>query len=275
MPGFEPRFLRGTIFYQGGIFPMFRITNLLFAGAIVALGFSTLTTHAQDKDKKTENKPNPAIKAVPRDGGWMKRHEKYLEQTQKNKYDVVFLGDSITDAWPGGGKDAWTTTLKPFNPGGYGIGGDRTQHLLWRITEGKELDGLSPKAAVVMIGTNNAGSDTAEQIAEGIKAVVMALREKQPKTKILLLAVFPRAGAPKEAKVATKDQLNKKIPQINAIISKLDDGKMIFYKDIGPKFLTEDGGLSREVMPDLLHLSKKGYQIWADSIKEDLEKLTK
>ena len=119
------------------------------------------------------------------------------------------------------------------------------------------------------------GSNSAEQIAAGVKAVVEALRTKQPKTKILLLGVFPRAGAPKDQKVATKEQLNKKIPQINAIISKLDDGKMVFYKDIGDKFLTPEGGLAREVMPDLLHLSEKGYQIWADAIKDDLEKLTK
>lgn len=247
---------------------MFRTMQMLLTGAIVALGVVTLTANAEDK------KPNPATKAAPRDAGWMKRHEKYLEQTKKNKYDVVFLGDSITDAWPG--RAAWKTTLKPFNPGGYGIGGDRTQHLLWRINEGKELDGLEPKAAVIMIGTNNSGSDSAEQIAEGVKAVVEAVKTKQPKTKILLLGVFPRAGGiPKDQKVAPKDKLNTKIPQINAIISKLDDGKMVFYKDIGEKFLTSDGGLSREVMPDLLHLSEKGYQIWADAIKEDLEKLTK
>jgi lysophospholipase L1-like esterase len=87
--------------------------------------------------------------------------------------------------------------------------------------------------------------------------------------------VFPRAAAPKEEKVATKDQLNKKIPQINALIGKLDDGKAVFYKDISAKFLTEDGGLSREVMPDLLHLSAKGYEIWAEAIQEDIAKLVK
>src|SRR5262245_4178232 len=127
---------------------MFRTLHLLFAGAVMAFGLSTLS--AQD-----DKKPNPAIKAAPRDKGWIGRHEKYLEQTKKNKYDVVFLGDSITDAWPR--QKAWKTTLKSFNPGGYGIGGDQTQHLLWRVGEGKELDGLEPKAAVIMIGTNNTG----------------------------------------------------------------------------------------------------------------------
>jgi lysophospholipase L1-like esterase len=244
---------------------MFRTMHLLFAGAVVAFGLTTLS--AQD-----DKKPNPAVKALNRD---VPRHKKFLEQTKKGGIEVVFLGDSITQGWESN-KATWEKAFGSYKPGNYGIGGDQTGHVLWRITEGKELEGIDPKAAVIMIGTNNTSGHSAEQIAGGIKAIVDTLREKKPKMKILLLGVFPRAGGiGKEDKVAPKDKLNKKIPEINKIISKLDDGTMVLYKDIGPKFLTEDGGLSREVMPDLLHLSRKGYEIWADAIKEDLEKLTK
>ncbi|MFQ3649482.1 MAG: GDSL-type esterase/lipase family protein [Gemmataceae bacterium] len=207
---------------------------------------------------------------------WKKRHEKFLEQTKKGGIEVVFLGDSITQGWEGkNGAAAWKTHFEAFKPGNYGISGDQTSHVLWRLTQGKELDGLNPKLAVIMIGTNNTAAHTADQIADGIKAIVEQLRKDKPQMKILLLGVFPRATAPKEAKVATKEQLNKKIPEINKLISKLDDGKMVFFKDIGEKFLTSDGGLSREVMPDLLHLSAKGYEIWAEAIKEDIAKLVK
>jgi lysophospholipase L1-like esterase len=205
---------------------------------------------------------------------WKKRHEKFLEQTKKGGIEVVFLGDSITQGWEGK-KAIWDKAFGEFKPGNYGIGGDQTSHVLWRITEGKELEGLDPKLAVIMIGTNNTGAHSPEQIAAGIQAIVEQLRRDKPQMKILLLGIFPRATAPKEVKVASKEQLNKKIPEVNKRISKLADGKMIFYKDIGEKFLTSDGGLSREVMPDLLHLSAKGYEIWAEAIKEDIARLLK
>ncbi|MGL4555203.1 MAG: GDSL-type esterase/lipase family protein [Gemmataceae bacterium] len=254
---------------------MFRTIHLLFAGAVVAAGLSTL---AAREDEKKSDKPNPAAKASERlkQEFWKKRHDKFLNQTKKGGIEVAFLGDSITQGWEGN-KGTWEKAFGTYRPGNYGIGGDQTGHVLWRITEGQELEGIDPKLAVIMIGTNNVpAKHSAEQIAGGIKAIVDTLREKKPKMKVLLLGVFPRAGGiGKEDMVAPKEKLNKTIPQINAIISKLDDGKMVFYKDIGPKFLTEDGGLAKGVMPDLLHLSKKGYEIWADAIKDDLEKLTK
>jgi lysophospholipase L1-like esterase len=248
------------------------IRTPLLALTVLAVGLSTSPSEGQG----TKPAPVPADKPIERLKleFWKKRHDKFVEQTKKGGIEVVFLGDSITQGWEGK-KAIWDKAFGEFKPGNYGIGGDQTGHVLWRITEGKELEGLDPKLAVIMIGTNNTGSHSAEQIAGGIKAIVERLRKDKPKTKILLLGVFPRAGAPKDAKVATKEQLNKKIPDINKTISKLDDGKMVFYKDIGDKFLTSDGGLSREVMPDLLHLSPKGYEIWADAIKEDIAKLVK
>jgi lysophospholipase L1-like esterase len=229
------------------------------------------------EDKKPSG---PAAKPIERltQEFWKKRHEKFLAQTKKGGIDVVFLGDSITQGWEGKGKKAWEATFKPMNAGNYGIGGDQTGHVLWRITEGKELDGIDPKAAVIMIGTNNlSAKHTPEQIADGVAAIVQELRRQKPKMKILLLGVFPRSGAriDKEAKGATAAQLQPKIKQINEIIAKLDDGKAVFYKDIGGKFLDADGGLPKATMYDYLHLEPKGYEIWADEIKADVERLTK
>jgi lysophospholipase L1-like esterase len=228
-----------------------------------------------------DKKPaGPAARPIERlsMAGWKKRHEKFLDQTKKGDIDVVFLGDSITQGWEGKGRKAWAETFQPLKAGNYGISGDQTGHVLWRITEGKELDGIDPKAAVIMIGTNNIpAKHTPEQIAEGITAIVHELRKQKPKMKILLLGVFPRSGGKidKEAKGATAEQLQPRVKQINEVIAKLDDGKAVFYKDIGGKFLDADGGLPRAIMDDFLHLTSKGYEIWAEAIKADVERLAK
>ena len=216
---------------------------------------------------------NPATKPLNRD---IARHKQFLKIVEKGEGDVIFLGDSITQGWEGNGKKAWADNFAQFKPVNLGIGGDQTGHVLWRITEGKEIDPLKPKLAVIMIGTNNTGAHTAEQIAGGIKAIVEELRKQKPDMKILLLGVFPRAsGIAKDDNVAPKEKLNPKIKQINDTISKLADDKHVFYKDIGPKFLNKDGGLEKKVMYDYLHLSEEGYKIWAEAIKDDIAKLVK
>jgi lysophospholipase L1-like esterase len=250
--------------------------RLLAAALCAAVG---LLPASGDEEKKDE-KPNPAAKAASRMSQpfWKGRHEKFLKQTEKGGIEVVFLGDSITQGWEGNGKEAWKKTFAPLKAGNYGIGGDQTQHVLWRITEGKELDGITPKAAVIMIGTNNMGGHSAEQIAGGVEAIVKQLRKDKPKTKVLVLAIFPRANpreVGKEATRATAAQLNAKVKKTNELLKKLGDDKHVFYKDIGGKFLDKEGGLPKAIMPDYLHLSAKGYQIWADAIKADVEKMTR
>jgi len=229
-------------------------------------------------DEKTDKKPNPAAKASPRrDKWWQDRHGKFLKQTEKGDIGVVFLGDSITQGWEGSGKEVWKKTFAPLKAGNYGIGGDQTQHVLWRITEGKELDGITPRAAVIMIGTNNMGGHSAEQIAGGVETIVKQLRKDKPKMKILVLGIFPRAGKriDKSATGAKSGELLEKVNKTNELIKKIADDKVVFYKDIGGKFLDKEGGLPKAIMPDYLHLSAKGYQIWADAIKADVEKMTK
>jgi lysophospholipase L1-like esterase len=224
----------------------------------------------------SQQTPHTAINPVPRDANWMKRHETFVNIAKKGKIDLLFLGDSITDAWGGEGHSAGAKGAKifeaeflPMKAANFGIGGDRTQHVLWRLQNG-ELNGIQPRVVMLMIGTNNSnGSDhTAEEIADGVKAVVEEIHKRSPKTKVLLLGVFPRGEKPNAQR--------EKIAKINTIIAKLDDGgKTVKYLDIGPKFVEADESISKEVMPDYLHLSEKGYRIWADAVKAPIQDLLK
>jgi lysophospholipase L1-like esterase len=120
---------------------------------------------------------------------------------------------------------------------------------------------------MLMIGTNNVGSDSPEQIADGVKAIIKTIQEKSPHTKVLLLAVFPRANL-------KTGERNKKIDEINAIIKNLHHGQKVKYLDIGQKFLV-DGNMSKDIMPDFLHLSARGYAIWTEAITPTLTEMLK
>jgi lysophospholipase L1-like esterase len=216
-------------------------------------------------EKKVEKQDNPAAKALPRD---VPRHKQFLEVARKGDVDVLFIGDSITQGWEGNGKEVWKKNFEPLKAANFGIGGDQTGHVIWRITEGKELEGINPKVAVIMIGTNNMGGNNPEQIAGGVETIVKELRKQKPQTKILLLAIFPRAEK-------SDNPVRAKVKATNELIKKLADGKDVVYLDIGEKFLAADGSISKEIMPDYLHLSPKGYAIWADEIRTPVEKLLK
>lgn len=201
--------------------------------------------------------------------GFLKSHESFVAIAKEGKAQLVFLGDSITAGWKGQ-PGVWEKAFGKYLPANFGIGGDRTQHVLWRITNG-ELDGIKPKAVVIMIGTNNSATDTADGIARGITKIVETVREKQPQAKILLLAVFPRGSKPD----GTLNEPNDKLKQVNAMIAKLDDGKHVFFLDIGEKFVQGGGPIDKGIMPDFLHLSARGYEIWADAISPKLADLMK
>jgi lysophospholipase L1-like esterase len=187
-----------------------------------------------------------------------------VEIAKKNENPILFTGDSITDGWRN--QAAWKKYFDPMKAANFGIGGDRTEHVLWRLQNG-ELDGYTPKVVVLMIGTNNTGSNTADEIAEGIKAIIKTIHDKSKDTKVLLLAVFPRGEKP-------GTPVRDKIAAINKTISALDDGgKMVLYMDIGSKFTEPDGTLTKAIMPDFLHLSPRGYEIWGEAIVDTVQKL--
>lgn len=204
---------------------------------------------------------------VPRpDQFWQSRQQKINDRAKQGDVELLFIGDSITQGWEGPpGKDVWQKfygTRKAMNAG---ISGDRTQHVLWRLENGN-IDGIKPKLAVVMIGTNNSGTDSPDDIAAGITAIVRKLREELPATKVLLLGIFPRGATPADSQ--------RKVNQAtNEIIKSLDDGKSVYFLDISAEFLDDDGKLSKQIMPDLLHLNTRGYEIWAESIEPKVAEL--
>jgi lysophospholipase L1-like esterase len=182
--------------------------------------------------------------------------------------DLVFLGDSITAGWgdinrKANNQEVWKRLYAPRNAVYLGIGGDRTQHVLWRI-QISEVDGIKPKAVVLAIGTNNAKDNTAAEVADGITAIVRRLRDKLPQTKSLLLGVFPRDEKP--------GSVRERRAEVNEKIKGLADGAKVVHLDIGKSFINDDGTISPEIMPDFLHLRPKSYQIWADAIEPALAK---
>jgi beta-glucosidase len=212
------------------------------------------------KPRTPQDAVTPAIKNP-------ERHEKFLARIQQGPVGLLFLGDSIMDAWPGRGKESWAK-YAPCQPADFGISGDRTEHVLWRITHG-ELDGIQPKVTVIMIGTNNVGhfkDEKPEWAAAGVKKIVETVHEKLPGTKVLLLGVFPRGAK-------SSDLLRQKVEAINGIIAKLDDGRKTRYLDIAKVFLEANGDLPKAIMPDALHPNAKGYDLWYDAMQPTLEKM--
>ena len=203
------------------------------------------------KTRTAEDSLTPTVKDP-------KRHEQFLARIKQGPVGLLLLGDSITDFWPGRGKESWEK-LAPYHPADFGISADRTEHVLWRITNG-ELDGIAPKVVMIMIGTNNIGHFQEEQpewAAAGVKKIVETVHAKLPETKVLLLSVFPRDRKNSSAR--------QKVEAINEIISKLDDGNKTRYLDVSKCFLDADGEIPKDIMPDGLHPNAHGYDLWYEA----------
>jgi lysophospholipase L1-like esterase len=231
--------------------------TLLFTFAFMA---SLALGRAASLNDATTPAPRPAVT------NWLSRHEGFVELTKKGGIDLLFLGDSITDNWRSRGKAVWEKFYAPRHAANFGIGGDRTQHVLWRIDHG-ELDGLNPKVIVLMIGTNNSGNDRPDAIVDAIKLMLARIHEKCPASKVLLLAIFPRN------KPADELRRMETIAKVNTSIAKLDNGNSVRFLDIGPKFLSADGNVHSDIMPDFLHPNEKGYGIWAAAMEPLLEEM--
>jgi beta-glucosidase len=201
---------------------------------------------------------------------WLPRHLQKLEEIKaKNNEQVIFIGDSITQGWERDGFNVWNHNYAKYNAVALGFGGDRTENVLWRLQHG-EVDGLNPKVAVLMFGTNNTGhrQEKPELTTAGIKRNIDELQQRLPNTKILLLAVFPRDEKP-------DGELRQINNGVNAIISGFADSKKIFFLDINQSFLDANGVLSKTIMPDLLHPNEHGYEIWAKAMEPTLKSLLK
>ena len=236
---------------------LYSTVPLLANEAVVedAIRVTTTPAHRMDENNK-------------RRGPWWKdRHEEKRALAQQGDWELVFLGDSITHGWERNGQTTWDEYYGDRKAINLGFGGDRTEHVLWRLDHG-EFDGYKPRVAVIMIGTNNTGHDMhpPEAIAAGIKKIVATIHNKSPDTKILLLGIFPRGATTDDPKRVNNDNTN-------ALISTMADGKRIFFLTINNEFLTKDGVLTKEIMPDLLHPKEKGYAIWAKAMEPTLARL--
>lgn len=211
------------------------------------------------------------------DGKFLSKHEAILARGKSGPIGLLFLGDSITERWRVA-PDIWERYYGSYQPANFGIGGDRTQHVIWRIEHG-ELDGISPKVTVLMLGTNNSLDYTADEIAAADRKIVGMIRAKLPQTKILLLGIFPRGprdakgGPVTEAHVAEAAKRMQTIDAVNADLAKLDNGRDIRFLNINRVFLDTDGRIPTTVMPDQLHPGPAGYQLWADAMQSHLKEM--
>ncbi|MCP5516182.1 MAG: sulfatase-like hydrolase/transferase [Verrucomicrobiales bacterium] len=212
---------------------------------------------------------NPAVIPAHRRGEnwWRQREQDKNALAKEGNVELLFVGDSITQGWEGGGKEVWNEFYADRHALNLGFSGDRTEHVLWRLTRGN-LANVKPKVAVVMIGTNNTGHlmQDPQEVAAGVRAILDVLARRMPETRIVLHGIFPRGASPWD-----EGRVNN--TAINQIIRRFADGDHIRYLDLSDRFLAADSTLPKELMPDFLHPNAGGYRIWAEALEPTLQAL--
>lgn len=226
-----------------------------------------------------DSAPIDASAATPKTGSkrFFDLHESFLQRAKEGPIGLLFLGDSITERWKKA-PHIWDHYYAKYQPANFGISGDRTEHVIWRIENG-ELDGIHPKVVVFMLGTNNSAQNTGEEIAAADQKIIGMIQAKIPQVKVLLLAIFPRDarrnadGLITEAAVADAALRVAANNRANALLAKLDNGSTVRFLDINAVFLGRDGRIPWQIMPDQLHPTPAGYQLWADAMAPLLEEM--
>jgi beta-glucosidase len=195
---------------------------------------------------------------------WLLRFEVLNQRARRGQIDLVYVGDSIVERFASQGADVWKHYYAGRHALNLGIGGDRTEQVLWRLNHGN-IHGLAPKLVIVMIGQNNAGYNTSEEIGGGITAIVRTLRARLPGAKILLLAIFPRHERPTPERAV--------LAEASRIAATLADGRVVFYRDINALFLRPDGSIPASLMGDFEHPTALGYRVWAEAIEPQVAEL--
>jgi lysophospholipase L1-like esterase len=239
---------------------------------VCALPFFSQAADDNPPAQETPPSSDPVV-PVPRDrdyswmtlAQWQQTHAELSALAARGEAELVFLGDSITASTRS--SESWKKVFGGYRYANFGIGGDRTQNVLWRLDHG-EVGALKPKVIVLLIGTNNIGitENDVDDTVRGVTAVVKKIHTTFPTTKLLVLGLFPRDEKPDTS-------TRVKISQINAALAKLEDGKSTFVRDIGKVFLESDGILSTEISPDHLHLSEEGLRRWAEAIAPTVRQL--
>jgi lysophospholipase L1-like esterase len=246
-----------------------------FLIAVIALGSIGLTGDFARgaRAKPKERADRPAIRTGTFAGvpdAWAKAHRRFAERARRADADVVFLGDSITHAWGEEGREdlgypSWLAEFTPLKSANFGFPGDQTQHLLYRIGSG-ELAG-HPRVAVVLIGTNNLSEgESPETTASGIAAVVDAIHEVSPSTRVLLIGLLPRD-------LGANDSHRGEVSQVNAIVEGWAREAKVDFLDPGAAFLEADGRLKWDLYMDGLHPSSPGYHVLAEVLRAPIRKL--
>lgn len=213
--------------------------------------------------------PNPVDAAAPQSKPWrpdvfQQKHEAILARLREGPVGVAFVGDSITERWKEA-PAAWAE-FAPFAPANLGVGGDSTQHVIWRLEHG-ELDGYRARVFVLMIGTNNTAGHTAPQIAAGIRRIIDLIQARQPQAKVLLLGIFPRGVRHQDDGLYDDAVMRMRtIRAVNATLATWDNGTTIRYLDLGDRFTGPDGQVREDLLPDHLHPGPAGCKVWADAM---------
>ena len=229
--------------------------------AVPAPPVPTATSKGEPPALIADERP-ACLTPVSRDANAKPRQDEVLRRVREARVptDVVFIGDSITEGWEGAGKDVWTRDYAPLGALQIGVGGDRTEHLLWRLAQAP-LTPLDPKVIVLMIGTNNvaSGRDSGELIIRGVREVAEELHRQCPKARVLVLDIPPRG--------AQTNPLRGMVLQINQALSQVAWPEGVSFVRVADGFAQPDGRIDPAIMPDFLHLSAAGYEQWSEGIR--------
>src|SRR4051794_3373728 len=247
---------------------------LKLMSVVIALSAAAALADPATKPAAAAHRWSAAVPSPRTDPNSVLAHQQLLAKAKAGGIDLYFLGDSITRRW--GCSDAiwaadlanWKQNFYGWNAGNFGWGGDRMQNMLWRIQNG-ELDGVNPKVIVILAGTNNVGNrpggeEKVADITRGMDALIATCREKAPAAKIVLTAIFPRNDNP---------DVLPEIRKINDELAKRADEQTVFYLNVNDKLADANGRLFDGMTVDKLHLTVKGYQVWADGLRPILTQL--
>ena len=226
----------------------------VLAGVLVCLACAS--------GQETPASARPSARSDPH---FSQRHAEIATLPGRDSAELVFLGDSITERWDSDGRYVWNRYYGKRQALNMGVGGDRTENLLWRIGEGA-VAGLHPRLVVVLIGTNNLLVHSDADVVRGVAAVARSLHWRLPETPVLLLGLLPRGAR-------ADDPMRARVAAVNRSLAELHARDGVHFLDVGKSLVESDGQISREVMPDFLHLSPRGYRRLAEAIEPELARL--
>ncbi len=244
-------------------YPLTRLSRLL-AALLLSAGLSACSEDSSSLPVAAEQPE--AVTPSPRNTEydwmtierWESMHAEDVEIAAEGDVDLLFIGDSITEGWP---DNLWDEYFGDYNAANFGIGGDKTENLLWRLNNGS-VGELEPEVVSLLIGVNNFGlsEHSPEDVTLGIQAVVETLLDAFPEANILLHGIFPH-------RQSADDPARADVRKVNEQIASLAEHERVYFLNIGDQLVEENGDISKDIMPDYLHLSEEGYRIWGDNLK--------